>query len=82
MVMLQSHHWLCVECAIHHERYVHEEQHLYTYLAQTSNNRVIATHDLYSGTPERQQGRGGAEKTLREMQTYEKQKNRYQLSSP
>jgi len=36
----------CVECVIHHERDGHEEQQ-YIYVARTSNNRVIAAHDLY-----------------------------------
>jgi len=31
---------------IHHERDVREEQQQYVYVARTSNNRVIAAHDL------------------------------------
>ena len=37
--MLQPLCWHCVECTIHHEQDVYEEQHLYIYVAQTSNNR-------------------------------------------
>ena len=44
--MLQPLRWRCVECVIHHERDVHEEQQ-YIYVAQTSNNRVISAGDLY-----------------------------------
>jgi len=47
-VVLQPLRWRCAECAVHHEWNVREEQHPYTvYVARTSNNRVIAAHDLY-----------------------------------
>jgi len=46
ILMLQPLHWRCVECVIHHERNVCEEQH-HIFVARTSNNRVIAVHDLY-----------------------------------
>jgi len=36
---------LCWRC-IHHERDVHEEEHR-IYVVRTSNNRVIAAHELY-----------------------------------
>ena len=39
-VMLQPLRWRCVDCMIHHERDVREEQK-YMYVARTSNNRVI-----------------------------------------
>jgi len=42
---LQPLRWHCVECVIHHERDVREEQH--PYVARTSNNRVIAACELY-----------------------------------
>ena len=45
-VLLQPLWWRCVECVIHHEQDVREEQQ-YIYVARTSNNRVIAAHDLY-----------------------------------
>ena len=38
--MLQPLRWCCVDCMIHHERDVREEQK-YMYVARTSNNRVI-----------------------------------------
>jgi len=44
--MLQLLRWRCVECVVHHEWNVREEQH-HMYVAQTSNNRVIAACDLY-----------------------------------
>jgi len=44
--VLQPLGWRCVECAIHHERDMREEQHQ-VYVAQTSNNRVIMACDLY-----------------------------------
>jgi len=44
--VLQPLGWHCVECAIHHERGVREEQH-HIYVARTSNNRVISSVDLY-----------------------------------
>jgi len=44
--MLQLLRWCCVECVIHHERDVREEQH-HTYVARTSNNRVIMAYELY-----------------------------------
>jgi len=40
-MLLQPLRWQCVECVIHHERDVREEQQ-YIYVARTSNNRVIA----------------------------------------
>jgi len=42
-VLLQHLSRRCVECAIHHERGVHEELHQsgHMYMARTSNNRVI-----------------------------------------
>jgi len=45
-ILLQPLHWCCVECVIHHEQDVRKEQH-HIYVARTSNNRVIAVHDLY-----------------------------------
>jgi len=39
-MLLQSLRWCCVDCVIHHERDVREEQK-YMYVARTSNNRVI-----------------------------------------
>jgi len=45
-MLLQPLCWRCGDCVIHHERDVREEQH-HIYVEQTSNNRVIATHDLY-----------------------------------
>jgi len=44
--LLQPLRWRCVQCVIHHERDVREEKH-HIYAARTSNNRVIAAHDLY-----------------------------------
>jgi len=42
-MLLQPFRWRCVECVIHHERDVHEDQHPYSlYVARTSNNKVIA----------------------------------------
>jgi len=38
--------WSCIECAIHSQRDVREEQH-HMYVARTSNNRVITACDLY-----------------------------------
>ena len=38
--MLQPLRWCCVDCMIHHERDVRQEKK-YTYVARTSNNRVI-----------------------------------------
>ena len=40
ILVLQPLRWCCVDCVIHHERDVREEQK-YMYVAQTSNNRVI-----------------------------------------
>jgi len=37
--------WRCVDCMIHHERDVREEQK-YMYVARTSNNRVMSSGDL------------------------------------
>jgi len=45
-MLLQTLRWRCVECVIHHERDVREEQK-YVYVARTSNNRVISSGDLY-----------------------------------
>ena len=44
--LLQPHRWRCVECAIHHERDVREEQR-HIYVARTSNNRVIMACEFY-----------------------------------
>ena len=44
--LLQPLRWPYVECVIHHERDVREEKH-HIYVARTSNNGVIAAHDLY-----------------------------------
>jgi len=43
-LLLQPLRWRCVECVIHHEWDVREEQQ-YVYVAQTSNNRVIGSHE-------------------------------------
>jgi len=40
MIFLQTLRWCCVDCVIHHERDVREEQK-YMCVARTSNNRVI-----------------------------------------
>jgi len=45
---------------------------------QTTFWRSLLTQHAYSGNPEQRQGRG-AVKQLRAMETYKKQKNRYQL---
>jgi len=45
-MLLQPLRWCCVDCMIHHERDVSEEQK-YMYVARTSNNRVISSGDLY-----------------------------------
>jgi len=45
-MLLQTLGWRCVECAIHHERDVREEQQ-YVYVGRTSNNRVIMACELY-----------------------------------
>ena len=44
-VVFQPLRWCCVDCMIHHERDVREEQK-YMYVARTSNNRVISSGDL------------------------------------
>jgi len=44
-LLLQPLRWRCLECVIHHERDVREEQH-YIYVARTSNNRVIMACEL------------------------------------
>jgi len=44
--VLQPLRWRCVECVIHHQRDVREEQQ-YIYAERTSNNRVIAARELY-----------------------------------
>jgi len=46
VLVLQPIGWRCVECAIHHERDVREEQR-HIYVARTSNNRVISSGDPY-----------------------------------
>jgi len=45
-VVLEPLRWRCVDCVIHYECDVHEEQQ-YIYVARTSNNRVIVARDLY-----------------------------------
>jgi len=45
-MLLQPLRWCCVDCVIHHEWDMREEQK-YMCVAQTSNNRVISTGDLY-----------------------------------
>ena len=45
-VLLQPICWRCVECVIHHERDVREEQH-HMYVLRTSNNRVIMACELH-----------------------------------
>ena len=45
-MLLQPLRWRCVNCMVHHERDVREEQK-YMYAARTSNNRVISSGDLY-----------------------------------
>jgi len=46
-IVLQPLRWCCVDCVIHHERDVREEQK-YICVARASNNkREIATHDLH-----------------------------------
>jgi len=45
MELLQPLRWRYIECVIHHERNVREEQH-HIDVARTSNNRVIAAHEL------------------------------------
>jgi len=44
--MLQPLRWCWVDCVIHHDRDVREEQK-YMHVARTSNNRVISSGDLY-----------------------------------
>ena len=46
LLVLQPLRWCCVDCVIHHEGDVREEQK-YMYVARTSNNRVISSGDLY-----------------------------------
>jgi len=43
-ILLQPLRWRCVDCVIHHERDVREEQK-YICAARTSNNRVIMACD-------------------------------------
>jgi len=43
---LQPIRWRCVECVIHHERDVREEQQ-YIYVARKSDNGVIAARERY-----------------------------------
>ena len=45
-LLLQPLRWRCVDCVIHHERDVREEQK-YMYVARINNNRVISSGDLY-----------------------------------
>jgi len=45
-MLLHPLRWCCVDCVIHHERDVREEQK-YMYVARTSNDRVISSGDLY-----------------------------------
>jgi len=45
-MLLQPLRWCCVECVIHNERNVGEEQHP-LYVARTSNNWVISSSELY-----------------------------------
>jgi len=45
-ILLQPLRWCCIDCVIHHERDVREEQK-YMHVARTSNNRVISSGDLY-----------------------------------
>jgi len=45
-MLLQPLWWCCVDCVIHHERDVREEQN-YMYVVRTSNDRVISSADLY-----------------------------------
>ena len=45
LILLQPLRWCCVDCVIHHERDVREEQH-HTYVARTSNKRVIVAWKL------------------------------------
>jgi len=45
--MLQPLRWCCVDCVIHHERDVREEQTPYIHVAGTSSNRVIMACELY-----------------------------------
>ena len=46
LMLLQPHHWQCVGCVIHHGQNVRKEQH-HISVAQTSNNRVISSGELY-----------------------------------
>ena len=46
VLLLQPLRWRCVDCVIHHERDVREEQQS-IYVARTSNNRVTSSEDLY-----------------------------------
>jgi len=45
-MLLQPLRWHCIDCVIHHERDVREEQQ-YIYVVRTSNNRVIMVRGLY-----------------------------------
>ena len=45
-LLLQPLRWRCVKCVIHHKRNVREEKH-HIYVAQTSNDKVISSGDLY-----------------------------------
>ena len=46
MLLLQPFHWHCVECVIHQERDVCEENNTHIYVARTTSNRVIMAYDL------------------------------------
>jgi len=46
-MLLQPLWWCCVDCVIHHEWDVCEEQHHRLCVARTSNNRVIMACELY-----------------------------------
>jgi len=46
--VLQPHRWCCVECVIHHERDVREEQKPYN-VARECINRVISSGELCCG---------------------------------
>jgi len=45
-MLLQLLQWCCVDCVIHHERDVREEQK-YMYVARVSNSKRDCEHDLY-----------------------------------
>jgi len=41
-ILLELLSWLCVECVIHHEWVVHEEQHPYIYMRREQAIMVVA----------------------------------------